>query len=123
MTTITVQGHDVHLGRPRSAAVCMSAVAAWGHNEVAGAGACIGVAWLAGGSARAPKARPEHYKHDYVRYGMAVVDELDERGLGMAEIMQAGVDAMMHINEAVVPIESVEAALGNSEAPPPAAGG
>lgn len=93
--------HEIVFGRPKSLTYAVECVGQMGVNATRGLGACLGVAWTAGKSRGAPKARLDKCGYSVAVYGGRVVDELLERGVSLADLQRAGVAAMEFLSEGI----------------------
>jgi hypothetical protein len=66
------------------------------------------------------RLREHAYKGNANQYGADVLDALVERGMGIEDLMDAGVDLVMRVLDTLPQRKEVEAIEGNSE--PPAGG-
>lgn len=93
--------HEVVLARPKSITYAVECVGQVGVNATRGLGACLGVAWTAGTSRGAPKARLEKCGFSVGVYGGQVVDELLTRGVSLGDLQRAGMAAMEFLSEGI----------------------
>lgn len=114
--TVTIAGEEVKLGVPSSIAARYDLLACGGSNLLRAQCAALGMAWAAGGSPGAPKARYASCDYNAAVYGGAVLEELHKRGLNVVrEVIPAAREALALLTEDLITADEVDAAEGNSE--------
>lgn len=109
---IKIQNAEIVLSAPSSYSARWDVYSAAASNPNRSFAAALGLCWR---GPTAPKARLAQHKFDALSYGGAVMDELVARGVPVADIMNAGVQAWHLCGEGLITATEVEDAENFSD--------